>query len=251
MSVRAFLRSALVGVAAAGVVALAVQTPRALRRLDTFVVTTVEIRGARYTAPHDVLAVSGVSGRSSVFDDFAPIRARLARHPLIERADIERELPGTLVITLRETEPAALVQGRVLRPVDRRGRLLPIDPASAPLDLPVIVGSAGADPDLGPGDPVPGAVRLAGELARLRSREPELWRRVSQAAALPDGGVRLVLRAPAGAVALLPAQADALRLRELALAIRHLDRRSELARLRRIDARFRAQIVVTLNPVAS
>lgn len=246
-----FIRRAGFGLAAVALAALVAQAPRALRRFHTFDVTTVVVRGAGYIAPHEALEASGVTVRTSVFDDFAPIRARLVAHPLIESARVERRLPRTLVFTLRETEPVALAQARMLVPVDRRGRVLPIDPANAPLDLPVIVNATSAEVEPEPGEPLPGAVRLAGELARLRRMQPELASRISAVSTLPDGGVRLVLREPAGAVALLSDGAGALRLRELMLALRHLDRRSELTRLRRIDARFDEQIVVTLKPVAS
>ena len=69
------------------------QSPRLLRRMDTFRVRKVEVRGTRWLAPDEVLAVSGVDERSSVFDSPDPWIAALERHPMIQSVKVVRRLP--------------------------------------------------------------------------------------------------------------------------------------------------------------
>ena len=85
--------------------------------------------------------------------------------PEVRTAAIRRKLPGTLVVTVTERVPVALVptpQG--LRPYDASGLPLPIDPSRKPVDAPIL---ARRDTT---------ALRL---LAELRQRAPELYQRVS------------------------------------------------------------------------
>ena len=65
------------------------QSPRLLRRMDTFRVRQVEVRGTRYLNPDEVLAASGLGERSSVFDSPDAWLASLGRHPMIESARID------------------------------------------------------------------------------------------------------------------------------------------------------------------
>jgi cell division septal protein FtsQ len=51
-------------------------------------------------------------------------------------------LPGTLVVTIQENQPVALIQGTSgLVPYDSVGHVLPIDPARTNLDLPIVATS--------------------------------------------------------------------------------------------------------------
>jgi cell division protein FtsQ len=135
------------GVAAASLVitALAAGAPHALRRVDDFRVATVEVRGVRLMDPSMALDALDLPPGASVFDDFEPWHARLLEHPLVAGAHITRRLPDTIVLEITETEPVALVRTPELRPVDVRGRLLPIGPGAATLDLPVLGGRAAVD----------------------------------------------------------------------------------------------------------
>lgn len=216
-----------------------------LRRMDSFKVERVEIRGTKYLAAYDALVQTGISRTSNVFDEFTPWRSRLLRHPMVLEAQIERQLPNTIKVAITEAEPVALVRTPELRPVDARGRMLPIDPAAMDLDLPVLTrestpNAAGYFTDATTRDAV--AV-----LNVLRQRDERLYGWVSEAAAASNQGLMLRLRQPAGARALIAADPRALRLRELEVALSDLSARGELPRLKSIDARFRDQIVVSLG----
>ncbi|MBI4544480.1 MAG: FtsQ-type POTRA domain-containing protein [Gemmatimonadetes bacterium] len=226
--------------------ASAVITPRVLRAVEAFRVRRVALVGTRYLGAEVAVAVSGITAESSVFDNPEPWRERLLRHPLVADVRIERQLPGTLVLEVKEVQPVALLATPELRAVDGAGNLLPIDAAAAALDLPVLLaqGAYGARRRLSDG----GTRSALATLERLSRLEPGLAARVSEAHARADGGVRLLFRPPLEADALLPPAADATRFQQLRLALADLRARGELERVRRIDLRFRDQVVVSLDP---
>jgi cell division protein FtsQ len=140
-------------------------SPLFLRRLAFFHIRRVEILGAHYVAPSDILARLHVDTTSSVWDPTAPLVARVLRHPAIKTAAIRRQLPGTLIIDITERLPIALVSAPGgLRVYDALGIALPIDPASVSVDAPVLMARDTA---------------LLRFLGALRNERPGLYARVS------------------------------------------------------------------------
>jgi hypothetical protein len=70
---------------------------------------------------------------------------------------------------------------------------------------------------------------------------------ISDAELLPRGGVRIRLRSPAGAQALIPLEPQPTRLRQLRVTLADLAARQDISRLVHIDARYNDQIVVRLT----
>jgi cell division septal protein FtsQ len=100
----------------------------------------------------------------SLWDDLEPLRQRVLHHPQVTDVSITRRMPGTLVVTVKENQPVALIQGSSgLLPYDSLGRQLPIDPARINLDLPIV---ATRDPAL---------LKLVGA---IRSSEPGVFARI-------------------------------------------------------------------------
>jgi hypothetical protein len=92
---------------------------------------------------------------------------------------ISRRLPGTLVVTVQENPPVALVPGaHGLEVVDSAGRPLPIDPAREAVDLPV---ANQRDVAL---------IRMLGE---VRARHAVLYRRISEVSRDASGDVVILL----------------------------------------------------------
>jgi cell division septal protein FtsQ len=229
--------------------ALAFAAPRGLRRMNAFHVQHVEVSGTRYLSADEVLTASGIVPTSSLFDDFERWRTTLRRHPMIVDVRVSRRLPATVVLEVTETTPLAFARLATLRAVDARGRLLTADPALLPLDLPVLGGAPQVAGDRLTDEPSLGSLRA---LAALAVHEPALFALASEIVPLDDG-VRVLLSEPAGAELLLPFAPDAERLHHLRLALADVasprdSAQSDLPRLRRIDARYREQIVVSLNP---
>ena len=242
---KARTRWLLLGGGACAVLSVAASAPTMLRRMDAFRVQRVEIRGTRYLAPYEALVQSGITRKSNVFDAFEPWRASLLKHPMVLNAEIERELPNTIKVVITEAEPVALVRTPDLQPVDARARALPIDPATMDLDLPVLANETRADAagyfkDVRTRDAI--AV-----LNMMRKQDQRLYSWISEVAPISARGLLFSLRQPAGAQVLVNTDPRALRLRELEVALADLSARGELSQLKRIDARFRDQIVVTLD----
>jgi cell division septal protein FtsQ len=151
------------------IMAAAWGTRAAARQMAFFRVRSVEIRGVRYLQPAEVLSRLKVDTLMSLWDDLEPLKERVRHHPQVTGVTITRRLPGTLVVTVEENQPVALIQSSTgLVPYDSLGHVLPIDPARTNLDLPIVATS----------DPVllnlVGAIRYA--VPRVFSRIEEVRR---------------------------------------------------------------------------
>jgi len=203
-------------------------TSQAISGLSFFSVRAVEVRGLRYLSEDDVVARLRVDTLQSVWQDLSLLRRRLLGHPQIRDVSMSRRLPGTIVVTVVETLPVALLSdARGLHPYSGSGRALPIDPARAALELPVVF-----TPD----------PRLLRELDRIRREQPAFFARISQAAR--DSAGDLVLgadgfrvRAPLGVSAdgladIFPVEFD-------------LARRGLL--IAELDLRYRDQVIARIQ----
>jgi cell division septal protein FtsQ len=142
-----------------------------MRRMDFFRVRRIEVAGARYIVPSDIVTLLHVDTLASVWDPTGPLVARVGRNPQVQRVAIHRKLPGTLVVDITENLPIALVptpEG-VLAAYDARGVLLPIDLARMTVDLPVL-----AERDTG-------LLRLLGAMrTAISSRRSSPWNMISR-----------------------------------------------------------------------
>jgi hypothetical protein len=232
-------RRVYVAVVAAAIGAGApIWAPALLSRLPGFRVEEVRVVGTHYVAPDRVVALAAVEPGASVWDDPAPWEARVRSDPMIADDRVRRTGAHRIEISVTEVEPVALVPTPELVPVDSAGTLLPIDPAIADLDLPIL----GSGAKVAGGHLADAASRgLLDVLDRLRSVEPEFVRGASQLVRVP-GGVEVFMTEGAGARRVyLPAHdpESGLRLVEAALAARGAEHAAAIA-----DARFDGQVVV-------
>lgn len=180
---RAAWRRLLPWVAAPLAALLLATTPwwgaRLLAQLSFFHVRSVEFRGVVRAPVPELLARLAVDTLQSVWQPLPPLGARMMAHPLVADAQIQRSLPGTLVVRVQERIPVALVPGSSgVQPVDGDGRPLPLDPVRTPLDLPLAMDADTA------------VLRL---LDALRRDAPALYARVTVATRPAAGEVRLAL----------------------------------------------------------
>ena len=137
------------------------------RQMAFFRVRSVEVRGARYLQPSEIISRLKVDTLASLWDDLTPYRNRLRGHPQVSDVSVSRKMPGTLVVTIKENLPVALIQTPAgLLPYDSTGKQLPIDPARTNLDLPIV---ATDDPVL---------LKLVGA---IRAAEPRVYARIEEA----------------------------------------------------------------------
>ena len=222
------LKLALVGIAALLVVSVPLWAPLLMRRMDFFRARRLEIVGTHYIATSDIVARANVDTMRSVWDPTGPIADRVRGHPGVETVAVTRKLPGTLVITVTEHQPVALVPGpQGFRVYDRRGVALPVDPTRVLVDAPVI---ARADTAL---------LRL---LAGLRDSLPAVYRRVSELKRVGANELLLYLDdAPVRAMATVTVDD----LNQIAPVEEDLRRRA--ARLAELDLRYSGQIIARLQ----
>jgi cell division septal protein FtsQ len=218
----------------------------AARQMAFFRVRSVEIKGVRYLQANDIIMRLKVDTVASLWDDIEPYRNRILRHPQVSAVTITRRMPGTLVVTIRENLPVALIQTRTgLLPYDSLGKQLPIDPSRTNLDLPIV---ASTDPVL---------LKLVGA---IRAAEPRLFARIEEARRAGGGEILLTLSrdrriagvagdtaAPASGTLLVrvPVGLSVERLADIFPVETDLARRQ--AHVEELDLRYRDQVIARLQ----
>ena len=235
--VKILLTTAALGAAAIG-------WPRAaewISGMDTFLVGQVDVEGVRYLSEDEVVALMAVGPETSVWGDPTVWADRVARHPLVQDAEVRRRLPDGLLVEVTERVPVALAPTPTLEPVDAEGYRLPLDPAAHRFDLPVL-GSSDTPPT--GARLVPARVRrLAAEVRHLMASDTAFLQRVSSVA-WSDRGAIVVSWTDPPVDFLVPPGTPPARLREglgaLADAIAKTPDRLPTT----VDLRFADQVVV-------
>jgi cell division protein FtsQ len=201
--------------------------PRVLRPLAFFQVRRVEVHGVRLLDPQVIVDRMRVDTTRSVWDDLSVWATRVRGHPQVADVVVERRLPGTIVVTVTEVQPVALVPSREgFRAFDATGRALPVEPNVMPVDAPIV--------------PQRDTSVLA-LLGRVRNDEPEVYQLISEVRRAGRGELVVTmgdLPVRAG-VDVTPA-----RLAEILPVARDLDRRG--LRAKELDLRYRDQVVARL-----
>ncbi len=204
-----------------------------LGSLDYFRVRRVEVTGARYASPDEIVSRLRIDSAASVWDDVAPLEERVRLHPSVRDVRIVRRLPGTIVVEVTENPPVALVQAGSAKgglvAVDQSGRTLPIDPTATDVDLPV----------LRVRDTL--ALRLLGE---IREALPGFFARIGDVSRTARGDLAIRLTEPVARLVLAPAEVSLDRLAEIIPVEADLDRRKAPAV--ELDLRYKDQVIARL-----
>src|SRR3989442_6866497 len=106
-----------------------------------FAVASIEVRGVSRVAPDQILAVAAIQRGTNIFKlDTMGVIGRVESLPEVRRADVVRELPNRVVISVEERRPFTLVHGGRLHWMDEEGRLLGASLAAVAPPMPVISG---------------------------------------------------------------------------------------------------------------
>ncbi len=215
---------------------------RVASSMEFFHLRAVSVEGTRFLSPDVVVERLALDTMRSVWDDTQPLVARLRRMSQVSDVEISRKLPGTLVVKIRENAPVALVPSpRGLEAVDTSGTVLPIDPTTDDVDLPV---ANQRD------------VPILSLLGAIRAGDPRLYRRISEVSR--DGRNSLVIElAPASGEAVNSAEYPrTLRIRvHVGVSVSRLADifpvESDLVRRRanvaELDLRYRDQVIARLQ----
>jgi cell division protein FtsQ len=198
------------------------------RHMTFFSVRRVEIEGARYLPPGEILSRLRVDTTISVWDDHSGLVRRLELHPQVARAEIVRKLPGTLVVRVTERRPVALVSTPGgFKAVDVDGRMLPVDPSRVDVDLPILAAR----------DSV-----LLVLLDRIRDVSPGIFAKLSEVRRV--GSTELLFQVATIAVR-ATSDISAERLADIIPVEADLARRQ--ARVAELDLRYRDQVIARLQ----
>lgn len=118
---------------------LFVGLPRLMQRMDFFRVSKIDVRGLTNLRAADVARVLPIPAGMSLLDDLGAVQRAADSIPGLADVVVGRRLPGTLVVTVREVPPIALVMKRGrLQLLGEDARVLPFDPTVSAPDLPVV-----------------------------------------------------------------------------------------------------------------
>jgi len=123
--------------------------PRAWRAIHDhpyFAIRQITVRGTSRLSRAQLLGWAGVHAGSSIWDASPdPVRARLLEHADLADADVRRDFPHRLVISVHERNPLAIAVLDDLYYVDRGGHLMDRLRDSDSRDLPLITGLSMAE----------------------------------------------------------------------------------------------------------
>ena len=235
--VKTLLATALLGAGAAwGPI-----VPEAMSHMATFRIDEVEVRGLRFLTEDSIVSQLQLSTESSVWGDTDAWAERVASHPMVRSAQVDRKIPNGLLVRVEERRPIALAPTPTLEPVDVDGRRLPIDPARYRLDLPILASSH--TPPEG-SQLFPEDVRsLAAEIDRLMNVDAEFVQRVSTLSWDDRGSLVAHMSGPEVLFLFRPGTSES-RLREGEAALTDALARAPSNVPAIVDLRFADQVVV-------
>jgi len=116
-----------------------------------FALKNIEVQGLKRLSSAEVTKKSGLSKGRNLFQiDLAQAKKRLLAHPLIERVEVKRHLPQTVLIKLQEREPRALfLIDHNFLVLDQKGFCVDKITSLEPYDLPIITGLTPSSTALG------------------------------------------------------------------------------------------------------
>jgi len=157
-----------------------------------FALREIRFSGLVHAQESDLLAGSGLSLGENIFRaDLARAARAMQGHPWVVSAQLQRSLPGTILASVAEHRPAALVRLGALYVLDDEGKLFKRAAPEDGLDLPLITG-AGLSRDGGQAQ----QLRLLGALHLLDAWQAAGFalKALSEVRLDEEGGFTLVAR---------------------------------------------------------
>ncbi|MFC1843489.1 cell division protein FtsQ/DivIB [Thermodesulfobacteriota bacterium] len=109
---------------------------------DFFQITTLKINGNHMVSKGQITVLSKVDIHSNLLAiNMSQVKSLLESHPWIAGAEITRNWPNRLVITVKEKKPVALLSRKAgLFYLDNNGRIIAAASPTQELDFPVVTG---------------------------------------------------------------------------------------------------------------
>lgn len=118
-----------------------------------FALTNIEVKGIKRLSLTDVKTQTGLRKGMNLFQvDLEQVKKRLLAYPLVEEVKVKRLLPHTILITLKEREPCALLLVKdCFLVLDKKGFCIDKVTFLNSYHLPIITGFRPASTNLGEG----------------------------------------------------------------------------------------------------
>jgi cell division protein FtsQ len=114
---------------------------RWLRRAPQLALKSVTFRGLQHAGRGDLLRLAGLSLGQNLFDlEPGSLERAMAAHPWVDSARVVRQFPCSLLVWIKEHQPAAVVALGELYLIDGEGRPFKKVQHGDPTDLPLITG---------------------------------------------------------------------------------------------------------------
>lgn len=112
-----------------------------LQEASGFKLAKVTLQGCRFLRAEDVMKTAGLPMGENMFKlDLVEAAARLEKMDWVEKVYLERRLPQTVLISVKERKPAALLDSGALYGVTEEGRVLSASEELSQVDLPLLSG---------------------------------------------------------------------------------------------------------------
>ncbi len=211
-------------------------------------VRRVAVEGNRIVETPEILQLVKIAKDAQLHEvDLMAVRKNVLSHYFIKDAVVERDLPATIKITVKERAPLAIVNAQEVLYLDEDGVVLPHSISKALFDLPILSGVPGTI-TLKPGMTLKNAdVQEALEiLATSKLLGKELYYMISEVR-LRDGGDIVLYAAEWGVPIIMGKGNIPNKLVRLETFWREVVRQQGSERLQYVDLRFDDQIVVRWN----
>ena len=211
-------------------------------------VRRVAVEGNRIVETPEILQLVKIAKDAQLHEvDLMAVRKNVLSHYFIKDAVVERDLPATIKITIKERSPLAIVNAQEVLYLDEDGVVLPHSISKALFDLPILSGVPGTM-TLKPGMTLKNAdVQEALEiLATSKLLGKELYYMISEVR-LRDGGDIVLYAAEWGVPIIMGKVNIPNKLVRLETFWSEVVRQQGSERLQYVDLRFDDQIVVRWN----
>lgn len=211
-------------------------------------VRRVAVEGNRIVETPEILQLVKIAKDAQLHEvDLMAVRKNVLSHYFIKDAIVERDLPATIKITIKERSPLAIVNAQEVLYLDEDGVVLPHSISKALFDLPILSGVPGTM-TLKPGMTLKNAdVQEALEiLATSKLLGKELYYMISEVR-LRDGGDIVLYAAEWGVPIIMGKGNIPNKLVRLETFWSDVVRQQGSERLQYVDLRFDDQIVVRWN----
>lgn len=201
----------------------------------------VTVDGNHYLSEDEVIKAAALPLGESMFKlDLNGALEKVKAMDWVDRVFIERRLPRSIVISIRERKPAALLDNGELYGVDAEGRVLPASPALLREDLPLISGVPAVAEAVGTTRAAETLKPALDLIAFLQKKDPVLAQDVSEINLSEAGSVKVTFID--GIQAAFDPPIEESDLHRMALVLSDLNEKGKRAAT--MDFRYRGMVLV-------